>query len=965
MQIDLGAIFASAPSPYVLIDRDLRIVWANDAYLKVTGRTNGTLIGRLLTEEFPAPDDSVSDKMLRGSFRKVLATGQIDHMPLIPYPIIAADGQMTERFWSATHTPVLDAQGDVQFILQNSMDVTDVYLSDKATSPADLPQRMGMAQRAEAVATENLALASLTDFFQSAFDQAPSFMAIMNGPEHVFQIANQAYTDLIGRRNVIGLPVREALPDIEGQGFYEMLDTVYTTGQPISLKGKLVLFKATPDGPVEQRFVDFIFHPLKGANGQPNGIFVQGHDVTGQKLAESSLTATREKFRTMAQGLPNHVWTAKPDGSLTWLNDRIYDFTGLAPGDLYGTDWSRVVHPDDLPSAAANWARALDQGVEYEAEFRIRKADGSFRWHLVRASPLRADDGAVMGWVGTNTDIETRKTWEAEIAKLNTTLETRVEQRNRELEDLHATLRQSQKMEAIGNLAGGIAHDFNNLLQVITGNLQLAKREMAVGSPGQARLDQAMTSVQRGATLASQLLSFARKQPLVPMVINLENQLGNITEILGSAIGEGVELDVRCGDGLWNTSVDPTNLENALLNLAINARDAMEGQGHLTITVDNVDLDRAYAIAHPDARPGPHVVISVADTGCGMKPETLEHIFEPFFTTKAEGHGTGLGLSMVYGFARQSGGHIALDSVVGSGTTVRIYLPQSTEPVQDAPAPGAADLSGGHETILLVEDDEDVRDIAVSMLSDLGYTVLQAGDAAQALKWLETGQTIDLLFTDMVMPGALNGKDLAERAQQIIPDLPVLFTSGYVQDSIVHEGRLDEGVQLLGKPYTQSEMAQKIRGILGGRGRPAHPAPSSATADTPPADMAPRPASAGVLDTGRRILVCEDDPLIRTDMTEGLRAAGYEVVEAGSANAAMEVLKTDRIALLITDVGLPDRSGEDLAQDARGLCPDLPVIFATGGVDVPAAGVLGNCSVLGKPFRDVELLEAVGAMTPA
>jgi PAS domain S-box-containing protein len=645
---------------------------------------------------------------------------------------------------------------------------------------------------------------------------------------------------------------------------------------------------------------------------------------------------------------------------LNWLNDRTYDFTGFSAGDLYGTAWARVVHPEDRPAAMASWVHSIRHGVEYEAEFRIRKADGTFRWHLVRASPLRADNGKVMSWVGTNTDIEARKTSEAEIAKLNATLETRVDQRNRELEDLHATLRQSQKMEAIGNLAGGIAHDFNNLLQVITGNLQLATREMAPGSPGQARLEQAMISVQRGATLASQLLSFARKQPLAPVVIDLHRLLGNITEILGSAIGEGVALDVHCGDGLWNTSVDPTNLENALLNLAINARDAMDGQGQLTITAENVELDRAYAAAHPDARPGPHVVISVADTGCGINPETLEHIFEPFFTTKADGHGTGLGLSMVYGFARQSGGHIALDSAVGSGTTIRIYLPQSTDPVQEAADTGVTGLSGGHETILVVEDDDDVRDIAVSMLSDLGYTVVQAADATQALACLDTGQAIDLLFTDVVMPGDANGKDLAERAQQLIPDLPVLFTSGYVQDSIVHEGRLDAGVQLLGKPYTQTEMALKIREVLGGKGRPVRPSPHSA-----PAQNAARPAPAEAQDRDLRILVCEDDPLIRTDMSEGLRAAGYHVLEAASAAAAMEVLQADQVGLLITDVGLPDRSGEDLARDARDMCPDLPVIFATGGADVAAAAELGNCTVLRKPFRDVELLEAVGAMAPA
>tara|TARA_R110002049_G_scaffold29972_1_gene101855 strand:- start:24721 stop:27603 length:2883 start_codon:yes stop_codon:yes gene_type:complete len=956
MNIDLEAVFANAPSPYILLDADLRMLWANKAYLEVTGRSRESIIGRLMTEEFPAPSDSVSDEMLRGSFRRVLMNGKADHLPLIPYPIKAADGQFVERFWSATHTPVLNEDGRVEFILQNTVDVTDLYRGAHATVPNDISRNAGLLRRAEAVATENLALGKITEFFQAAFDQAPGFMAVLNGPEHVFRFVNQAYNDLIGARDVVGLPVREALPDIEGQGFFELLDQVFQSGEPVSVKSMSAKLRVSPDAPAEQHFVDFIFYPLKDDTGAPMGIFVQGHDITDQKNAEAALAATREKFRTMAQTMPVHVWTADKDGGLNWLNVRVYEFTGHSEGELFGADWVRVLHPDDLDAAVKEWTDAIQTGKAYETEFRIRKADGGFRWHLVRASPLRDDDGALTGWVGTNTDIEDHKNTEAEIARINSTLEDRVAKRNRELEELHAELRQSQKLEAIGSLAGGIAHDFNNLLQVVMGNLQIAMRGMPEDSTVHNRLDQAVTSVKRGATLASQLLSFARKQPLAPVVIKLGRLIENTSEFLHSAVGEGVELETHFEDDLWNTSIDPNSMENALLNLAINARDAMEGKGKLTIHASNVSLDEAFAQAHPDVKVGQYIRLAVTDTGCGMSKETADRIFEPFFTTKANGHGTGLGLSMVYGFAKQSGGHMALDSKVGQGTTMYIYLPRSHEAEQTIQPTAHHGLSGGFETILLVEDDHEVRETAFHLLTDLGYTVLQACDAERALSMLDDGHDVDLLFTDVVMPGKMNGYELAQQMHNLRPDIPVLFTSGFVQDAVVQDGRLVEGVQLIGKPYTQDELAQKVRDVLGCEGT-ALTKLSNQTA----LPMQSRSENKKSRD-GLSILICEDDALIRLDISEVLRDAGHSVFEAASVGKALDILKTEIVDVLVTDVGLPDRTGEELAQDARDLNKNLPVIFATGGVDVPSAATLGNCKVLSKPFGDTVLLAAIQAV---
>lgn len=958
MNIDLDAIFANAPSPYILLDPDLRMVWANNAYLEATGRTRESIIGRLLTEEFPAPPDSISDEMLRGSFRRVLATGKADHLPLIPYPIQAPDGQFVERYWSATHTPIPDKDGRIEYILQNTNDVTDLYRGEQRAGPADISRNAALLKRAEAVASENLALGKATEFFQAAFDQAPGFMAILNGPQHVFRFVNQAYTDLIGTRDVIGMPVREALPDIDGQGFYELLDQVYQSGEPVTVKSMSATIQAMPDAPPEQHYVDFIFFPLKDETGAPMGIFVQGNDITGQKTAEAALTATREKFRTMAQTMPVHVWTADKDGALNWLNVRVYEYTGFGEGELYGEDWVRVLHPDDLDAAVQQWNDSIQNGKSYETEFRIRKADGSFRWHIVRASPLRAFDGTLTGWVGTNTDIEERKNAEAEIAKLNATLEDRVETRNQELIKLNEELRQSQKLEAIGGLAGGIAHDFNNLLQVVMGNLQSAMRGMPKDSPVQNRLDQAVTSVKRGATLASQLLSFARKQPLAPVVIRLNRLIEGSLEILHSAVGEGVALETRFQDDLWNTNIDPASMENALLNLVINARDAMEGKGTLTIEACNATLNSVDAKAPAHAVSGEYVRLSVTDTGCGMSPKVAQRIFEPFFTTKSNGRGTGLGLSMAYGFAKQSGGHMTLDSTLGKGTTMNIYLPRSFEDAQALEPAADYGMTGGTETILLVEDDDDVRDTASHLLSELGYTVLQAGDAEQALSLLDATPKIDLLFTDVVMPGKMNGHELAQHVQGLRPDLPVLFTSGFVQDAVLHDGRLIDGLQLIDKPYTHVELAQKVRQVLGGEGIPLPDAP-----DATAAPEQPTPEDEAEVDRdGLRVLLCEDDAIIRMDLAEALREAGHEVYEAGTVASALDLLRSENPDLLITDVGLPDRTGEDLAQDARSVDSNLPVIFATGGVDVPAALTLGNCKVLTKPFANAVLLEAINTV---
>ncbi len=403
--------------------------------------------------------------------------------------------------------------------------------------------------------------------------------------------------------------------------------------------------------------------------------------------------------------------------------------------------------------------------------------------------------------------------------RANALLEERVQAEVAERRQAEAALQQSQKMETIGKLTGGVAHDFNNLLQVISGNLQLLARDVAGNDRAEQRVANALAGVSRGSKLASQLLAFGRRQPLEPRVLNLGKFIAGMDDMLRRALGEAIDIEVITSGGLWNSQVDPAQLENAVLNLAINARDAMGGSGRLTIEAANAALDDDYTRDLEDVPAGQYVMLAVTDTGSGMSPEVMAQVFEPFFSTKAEGQGSGLGLSMVYGFVKQSGGHVKLYSEPGLGTTVKLYLPRVRKREEVVvPSRETAPAAGGSETILVAEDDAEVRVTVVELLSELGYNVLKANDAQSALNVLDSGVAVDLLFTDVVMPGTLKSPELARMARARVPGIAVLFTSGYTENAIVHDGRLDAGVELLSKPYTREQLARKVRAVLEGRG---------------------------------------------------------------------------------------------------------------------------------------------------
>ena len=381
-------------------------------------------------------------------------------------------------------------------------------------------------------------------------------------------------------------------------------------------------------------------------------------------------------------------------------------------------------------------------------------------------------------------------------------------------EKLEHSLRQAQKMEAIGQLTGGIAHDFNNLLQVIITDLDLAMMSLDSDGAVAAYLRDAVGEVERGARLTSHLLSFARRQPLNPKPLRVERLVGDTVAMLRRTLGEQVTIELVNSGGLWPAMVDENQLQNAILNLAVNARDAMPDGGSLILELSNVVLDSAYAAEHVEVTAGQYVLLAITDTGVGMTREVAQKAFEPFFTTKPEGAGTGLGLSMVFGFVKQTGGHIKIYSEPGQGTTVKLYLPkaQAAEAAREARARDS--LLGAGETILVAEDDSKVRTSVVAQLAELGYRVLAAADGEEAIEILSRGEKVDLLFTDVIMPGAMDGRALAAKAGQIVPGLRVVFTSGYTENAIIHNGRLDEGVTLLSKPYRLPQLAETIHSAL-------------------------------------------------------------------------------------------------------------------------------------------------------
>jgi PAS domain S-box-containing protein len=541
-------------------------------------------------------------------------------------------------------------------------------------------------------------------------------------------------------------------------------------------------------------------------------------DAARRATAEQNLRDGEENFRLLAEALPNQVWVTAPDHRILWVNEQAYAYMGVAPGELQREDWTRLVHPDDQAASMQAWTHALATGTVYETEYRLLRHDGTWRWHIARALPSRGPDGSIVRWIGANTDIEVQRRALADLAALNATLEERVEARTRELRQTEEALRQAQKMEAIGQLTGGIAHDFNNLLTGIIGALDLIRRRIATGRTGDLDrfMDAASSSALSAAALTHRLLAFARRQSLDTKPVNVHALIFGMAELLSRTLGEQVCLHIDPAQNCWHAMTDPNQLESAILNLAINARDAMPDGGILRIGTENLHVGAPQTELRDPLEPGDYVSVTVSDSGIGMAEHVIEKVFEPFFTTKPAGQGTGLGLSMVYGFVRQSGGRVSIASRLGQGTSVTLTLPRAAPAAGEAAPAACQPPLGAGETVLVVEDVAAVRMLIIDVLHDLGYRTIEAANAAEALLVIESGRAIDMLVSDVGLPG-IGGRQLADQARARRPGLPVLFVTGYAEHATIRSGFLGEGMALITKPFAVETLAAKISDMMAER----------------------------------------------------------------------------------------------------------------------------------------------------
>jgi PAS domain S-box-containing protein len=652
-----------------------------------------------------------------------------------------------------------------------------------------------------------------------AVADAPAFV---KDPGGHYLIANEAFAHLLGCPNVdvlIGRRAEDLLAAPTAAEIRANDHAVIDAGivLPVELKvnGRTFLYRKAA---------------WRDAAGQVIGIVGIGRDPAA---SHSALLQEREDLLALAEEagqLGMFEWQVA--SGIMRLSQKLLSLYGLAEFDgRYETWHARIFRDDQVRIADLVEKTFASQARELNAEFRITRAnDGALTWIEARSIIFYDAYRRPLRVVGVNVDVTERKRAIMRLRAFTETLEESIRERTGELEAEYAarqkaeeSLRQAYKMEAVGQLTGGVAHDFNNLLTVVLGGLETIGRQIPhlPESPATARIsrarDMALQGVQRAVTLTTRLLAFSRQQPLVPSAIDANKLVAGICELLRRTLGESIALETVLAGGLWAAFADANQLENALLNLALNARDAMPNGGKMTIETANCYLDEAYVrgIAEPVTR-GQYVMIAVADTGMGMDQATLEKAFEPFFTTKEVGKGTGLGLSQVYGFVRQSAGHVKIYSEIGEGTTVKIYLPRHVGAAERAQADNLPDAARaiGRETILVAEDDDALRTYTTDILRELGYRVLEAANGAEALEILERDDAVDLLFSDVVMPGGINGRELAEKAIGMRPALKVLFTTGYTRNAIVHHGRLDPGIHLISKPFSFQELAAKVRARL-------------------------------------------------------------------------------------------------------------------------------------------------------
>ncbi len=759
---------------------DFRLLY-NDAYAPALAERHPLALGLPVSEVWAEIWDVLGPQL-----KAVVETGEgfaTDRQRLM----MLRQGCLEETFWFYSFAPIRGEGGDVLGVFVNAMDLTSQIASERALRTRDERQRR-------------------------LLQQMPGFVGVTRGPDHVYEYVNDAFVRIGGPRQYLERGIREVFPELGGQGFYELLDNVYETGEPhvaLAMAARLA-------GEDSERFVDFTYQPIRDDGGTITGVFVGGYEVTELKLAERALREANEileervaertqtlqhseaRARIYFDMAPEYLLLVRvgPDGDVWFedINPAAETVFGQSREDVIGQRPATVVPPDSAQAIEHYAAACVGTGTvqAYLAERTYQDGRGV----LIDAQVIpveRFDDGyGLVLFIGRDVS-EQRKVEEQ--------------------------LRQAQKMEAVGQLTGGLAHDFNNLLAGISGALELMQLriEQGRGKDVDRYLAAAQSAARRAAALTHRLLAFSRRQTLDPRPTEVNRLVLGMEEMIRRTVGPAIAIETVGAPELWAALVDPPQLENALLNLCINARDAMPNGGRITIETANRLFDEHGARTH-DIDAGEYLSLGVRDTGNGMSAEVIARVFEPFFTTKPLGEGTGLGLSMIYGFAKQSGGEVRIRSEVGKGTTVTIYLPRHLgdfdrdEARVEHTAPSRAEPG---QTVLIVDDEPTVRMLIADVLEDLGYTAIEAADSLAGQKVLQSDVRIDLLVTDVGLPGGLNGRQMADAARETRPFLKVLFITGYAETAVFGNGYLAQGVQVLTKPFVMDALVARIREIIG------------------------------------------------------------------------------------------------------------------------------------------------------
>ncbi|WP_082364205.1 hybrid sensor histidine kinase/response regulator [Rhodopseudomonas sp. AAP120] len=817
-----AATMLAATIPCFLVWGPHQTLLYNDAYIELLAARHPDALGRSFRDVWPEIWPDLEPLVTRAYGGEGLSQQNLQLR-------MQRKGYEEETWFTYFYTPVRLDDGAVAGFLGGCLENTEAMRASKALEEANAKLQQALRDQNAANDAVGRSEARYRALFE-ALDDGFCIIEFFDGPhgplsDYVHIEANAGYEKQTGIPDIVGRTLRDLVPD-EADGWAELYRSVLLTGQPIHFErefiavNRIIEVSATRIEPPELRQVSVLFR-----------------DITARKQAEAAL----RQSETIARENVQRVQLALAAGAIigTWLWDLPSDrFTvdeafarsfGLDPAKgRDGLSLAQVVetvHPDDQAGLAAAINEAIRRGGPYAHQYRVRRADGKYYWLEANGRVDLGPDGTPLSFPGVLIDVNDRRALVeerdraiAELRALNETLEQRVAESRAELMRSEEQLRQSQKMEAVGQLTGGLAHDFNNLLAGISGSLELMATRISQGriKDVDKYLVAAQGAVKRAASLTHRLLAFARRQTLTPTAANVNKLVSGMLDLVQRTVGPGIEVQHVGATGLWAVLVDVPQLESALLNLCINARDAMPDGGKITIETGNRWIDRAQSKIY-DIPTGQYVSLCVSDTGTGMTRDVIAKAFDPFFTTKPIGKGTGLGLSMIYGFAQQSGGQVRIYSEVGQGTMVCIYLPRYRGEAEDderSPDSSVISFAEAGETVLIVDDEPTVRMLVADVLGDLGYTALEAADSVAGLKLLQSDARIDLLVTDVGLPGGMNGRQLADAARETRPGLNVLFITGFAENALLNNGQLEPGMAVLTKPFAVDTLAARIRELI-------------------------------------------------------------------------------------------------------------------------------------------------------